>query len=218
MATTGFWPVRGNLKKVLDYADNPDKTTDRKYLDNDLYDALRYTENDDKTDECKYVSGVNCTAANAYHEMLLVKKKYGERGKVVAYHGYQSFKTDELTPEQCHTIGIETAKRMWGKDYQVLVTTHLNTDNLHNHFVVNSVSFRDGKKFRNSIEQHYDLREISDAICKEHGLSVLDNTAFSREQSKGAYWREQRGQPTHRTQLKQDVEYLLCSWPQIGES
>ena len=56
MATTGFWPVRGNLKKVLDYADNPDKTTDRKYLDNDLYDALRYTENDDKTDERKYVS------------------------------------------------------------------------------------------------------------------------------------------------------------------
>ena len=209
MATTGFWPVRGNLKKVLDYADNPDKTTDRKYLDNDLYDALRYTENDDKTDERKYVSGVNCTAANAYHEMLLVKKEYGERGKVIAYHGYQSFKADELTPEQCHVIGIETAKRMWGKDYQVLVTTHLNTDNLHNHFVVNSVSFRDGKKFRNSIEQHYDLREISDAICKEHGLSVLENAAFSREQSKGAYWREQRGQPTHRTQLKQDVEYCL---------
>lgn len=128
---------------------------------------------------------------------------------MVAYHGYQSFKTDELTPEQCHAIGIETAKRMWGKDYQVLVTTHLNTDNLHNHFVVNSVSFRDGRKFRNSIEQHYELREISDAICKEHGLSVLDNTAFSREQSKGAHWREQRGQPTHRAQLKQDIEYCL---------
>lgn len=209
MATTGFWPVRGNLKKVLDYADNPDKTTDQKYLDNDLYDALRYTENDDKTDERKYVSGVNCTAANAYHEMLLVKKKYGERGKVIAYHGYQSFKADELTPEQCHAIGIETAKRMWGKDYQVLVTTHLNTDNLHNHFVVNSVSFRDGKKFRNSIEQHYELREISDAICKEHGLSVLKNAKFDGGRSKGAYWREQKGQPTHRQQLKQDVEYCL---------
>ncbi len=216
MATTGFWPVRGNLKKVLDYADNPDKTTDRKYLDNDLYDALRYTENDDKTDERKYVSGVNCTAANAYSEMLLVKKKYGERGKVIAYHGYQSFKANELTPEQCHTIGIETAKRMWGKDYQVLVTTHLNTDNLHNHFVVNSVSFRDGKKFRNSIEQHYELREISDTICKEHGLSVLENAAFSRNQSKGAYWCEQRAQPTHRMQLKQDIEYCLkysTDWP-----
>lgn len=218
MATTGFWPVRGKLKKVLDYADNPDKTTAKEYLDEDLYQALRYTENDNKTDEKKYVSGVNCSATFAYEEMMAVKRKYGERGKVVAYHGYQSFKTDELTPEQCHAIGIETAKRMWGKDYQVLVTTHLNTDNLHNHFVVNSISFRDGKKFRNQISQHYDLREISDQICKEHGLSVLQNAKFYDGQSKGAHWREQRGQPTHRQQLKQDVEYCLkysMNWEQF---
>ncbi len=218
MATTGFWPVRGKLKKVLDYADNPDKTTAKEYLDEDLYQALRYTENDNKTDERKYVSGVNCSAAFAYEEMMAVKQKYGERGKVVAYHGYQSFKADELTPEQCHAIGIETAKRMWGKDYQVLVTTHLNTDNLHNHFVVNSISFKDGKKFRNQISQHYDLREISDAICKEHGLSVLQNAKFYGGQSKGAHWREQRGQPTHRQQLKQDVEYCLkysMNWEQF---
>jgi hypothetical protein len=218
VATTGFWPVRGKLKKVLDYADNPDKTTAKEYLDEDLYQALRYTENDNKTDERKYVSGVNCSAAFAYEEMMAVKQKYGERGKVVAYHGYQSFKADELTPEQCHAIGIETAKRMWGKDYQVLVTTHLNTDNLHNHFVVNSISFKDGKKFRNQISQHYDLREISDAICKEHGLSVLQNAKFYGGQSKGAHWREQRGQPTHRQQLKQDVEYCLkysMNWEQF---
>ena len=218
MATTGFWPVRGKLKKVLDYADNPDKTTAKEYPDEDLYQALRYTENDNKTDERKYVSGVNCSAAFAYEEMMAVKRKYGERGKVVAYHGYQSFKTDELTPEQCHAIGIETARRMWGKDYQVLVTTHLNTDNLHNHFVVNSVSFCNGKKFRNSIEQHYELREISDAICKEHGLSVLQNAPFHGGQSKGTYWREQKGQPTHRQQLKQDVEYCLqynMNWEQF---
>ena len=218
MATTGFWPVRGKLKKVLDYADNPDKTTAKEYLDEDLYQALRYTENDNKTDERKYVSGVNCSAAFAYEEMMAVRRKYGERGKVVAYHGYQSFKTDELTPEQCHAIGVETAKRMWGKDYQILVTTHLNTDNLHNHFVVNSISFRDGKKFRNQISQHYDLREISDQICKEHGLSVLQNAKLYGGQSKGMYWREQKGQPTHRQQLKQDVEYCLkysMNWEQF---
>ena len=147
MATTGFWPVRGYLKKVLEYADNPDKTTEKKFLDDDLYAALRYTENDGKTDERKHVSGINCSAAFAYEEMMAVKRRFGERGKVIAYHGYQSFKADELTPEQAHEIGLETARRMWGKDFQVLVTTHLNTDNLHNHFVVNSVSFRDGHKF-----------------------------------------------------------------------
>ena len=216
MATTGFWPVRGKLKKVLDYADNPDKTTERKYLDEDLYQALRYTEQDEKTDEKKYVSGINCSAAFAYREMVAVKQRFGERGKVIAYHGYQSFKTGEVTPEQAHEIGLETARRMWGKDFQVLVTTHLNTDNLHNHFVVNSVSFRDGHKFRNSIEQHRELREISDAVCKEHGLSVLTNAPFYGGRSKGAYWKEQKGQPTHRQQLKEDVEYCLrysMDWP-----
>ena len=136
--------------------------------------------------------------------------------KVIAYHGYQSFKTGEVTPEEAHQIGLETARRMWGKDFQVLVTTHLNTDNLHCHFVVNSVSFRDGHKFRNSIEQHRELREISDAVCKEHGLSVLRDAPFYSSQSKGAYWKEQKGQPTHRQQLKEDVEYCLrysTDWP-----
>lgn len=216
MATTGFWPVRGKLKKVLDYADNPDKTTERKYLDEDLYQALRYTEQDEKTDEKKYVSGINCSAAFAYREMVAVKQRFGERGKVIAYHGYQSFKTGEVTPEQAHKIGLETARRMWGEEFQVLVTTHLNTDNLHCHFVVNSFSFRDGHKFRNSIEQHRELREISDAVCKEHGLSVLRDAPFYSSQSKGAYWKEQKGQPTHRQQLKADVEYCLrysMDWP-----
>ena len=105
---------------------------------------------------------------------------------------------------------------MWGKDFQVLVTTHLNTDNLHCHFVVNSVSFKDGHKFRNSIEQHRELREISDSVCKEQGLSVLSNAPFYGGQSKGAYRKEQKGQPTHRQQLKEDVEYCLrysMDWP-----
>ena len=219
MATTGFWPVRGKLKKVLDYAGNPDKTTERKYLDEDLYQALRYTEQDEKTDEKKYVSGINCSAAFAYREMVAVKQRFGERGKVIAYHGYQSFKTREVTPEKAHEIGIETARRMWGKDFQVLVTTHLNTDNLHCHFVVNSVSFRDGHKFRNSIEQHRELRETSDAVCKEHGLSVLRDAPFYSGRSMGAYWKEQKGQPTHRQQLKEDVEYCLrysMDWPSFA--
>ena len=219
MATTGFWPVRGKLKKVLDYADNPDKTTEKKYLDDDLYAALRYTENDDKTDERKYASGINCSAVFAYQEMIAVKRRFGERGKVIAYHGYQSFKTGEVTPEKAHEIGLETARRMWGKDFQVLVATHLNTDNLHCHFVINSVSFRDGHKFRNSIEQHRELREISDAVCKEHGLSILTNAPFYGGQSKGAYWKEHKGQPTHRQQLKEDIEYCLrysLDWPSFA--
>ena len=66
MATTGFWPVKDRLKEVIDYAENPDKTIDKKYMDSDLYAALRYVSNDKKTDERMYVSGINCNAKRAY--------------------------------------------------------------------------------------------------------------------------------------------------------
>ena len=87
MATTGFWPVRGKLKDTIDYAENPNKTTAKEYLDDDLFDALRYAENDDKTDQKMFVTALNCSKSAAYEQMMAVKRKYGERGKVVAYHG-----------------------------------------------------------------------------------------------------------------------------------
>lgn len=93
----------------------------------------------------------------------------------MAYHGYQSFKAGEVTPEEAHRIGLETARRMWAGSYEVLVTTHLNTDNVHNHFVVNSVSFRDGRKYENHQRDHYRLREISDAICRELAEMSIDS-------------------------------------------
>ena len=142
MATTGFWLVKSRLKEVVDYARNPDKTTDKKFLDEDLYNALCYAENDDKTDQKMYVTAINCPTKRAYQSMVATKKRYGKLGGNVAYHGFQSFKTGEVTPEQAHQIGLETARRMWGNEYEIVVTTHLNTDNLHNHIVVNSVSFR----------------------------------------------------------------------------
>lgn len=142
MAVTGFWPVFKNLKATLDYADNPDKTTALEYLDEDLYAALRYAENDNKTDRKIFAGGINCSAQNACAEMIAVQRWFGLRGKVVGYHGIQSFREGEVTPERAFAIGKETARRMWGDRYQVLVTVHLNTDNVHCHFVVNPVSFK----------------------------------------------------------------------------
>ncbi len=147
MATTGFWPVKGRLKEVIEYARNPDKTTDSRYLDDDLYKALRYMEDDNKTDQKMYVTAINCPTKRAYEHMMATKQRYGKLSGNVAYHGFQSFRTGEVTPEQAHQIGLETARRMWGEEYEIVVTTHLNTDNLHNHIVVNSVSFRTGRKF-----------------------------------------------------------------------
>ena len=231
MAVTGFWPIYKNLKATLDYADNPDKTTDRRYLDDDLYAALSYAENDNKTDRKMYVGGINCSKQNAYAEMIAVQRRFGLRGKVVGYHGIQSFRESEVTPEQAFEIGMETARRMWGcgspvetsdcnsnqkhrpsrqarPGYQVLVTVHLNTDNVHCHFVVNPVSFKDGTKFQNKIGDHKELRRVSDEICREHGLSVLENSNFYGGHKKD-YWRHKSGKKTHRDYLREDVEYCL---------
>jgi len=208
MATTGFWPIKGRLKDAIDYAQNPDKTTDRKYLDDDLYSALRYAANDEKTDKKMYVSAINCPKQLAYETMMDTKRRYGKLGGNVAYHGYQSFKTGEVTPEEAHRIGMETARRMWGDDYEIVVTTHLNTDNIHNHIVVNSVSFRTGRKFENHISDHYRLREISDAVCQEHGKSVLKNAKFYGGE-KDAYWVHKDGGMTHRDILRRDIDEAL---------
>ena len=96
MATTGFWPVRSSLGTVIRYADNPDKTTNPKYLDDDLAQVLRYAENDDKTDQRLFVTGIHCTAEHALEDMTAVQRRFGLKGQIVAYHGYQSFKTGEV--------------------------------------------------------------------------------------------------------------------------
>lgn len=210
MAVTGFWPVFKNLKSTLDYADNPDKTTAPEYLDEDLCAALRYAENDDKTDRKMFVGGINCSAQNAYAEMIAVQRRFGLRGKAVGYHGIQSFREGEVTPEQAFAIGKETARRMWGNKYQVLVTVHLNTDNVHCHFVVNPVSFKDGTKFKNKIGDHKELRKISDEICREHELSVLENSDFYSKGKKKEYWVHKAGKQTHRDMLHRDVEEALA--------
>lgn len=210
MATTGFWPVKSRLKEVIDYAENPDKTTDKKYLDDDLYAALRYVGDDDKTDKKMFVSAINCPTKRAYEYMMATKRRFGKNGGNVAYHGYQSFVSDEVTPEEAHRIGMETARRMWGGDYEIVVTTHLNTDNIHNHIVVNSVSFRTGRKFENHISDHYKLREISDGVCAEYGKSVLPPSKFTGSRKKD-YWVNKNGGKTHRDVLRQDVDEAISN-------
>lgn len=135
MATTGFWPIKGDLKGVVDYARNPEKTI----IPDELRKAIDYAGNPDKTEHMMFVSALNCPKQRAYERMTDTKKRFGKLGGNVAYHGFQSFRPGEVTPEECHAIGVETARRMWGDDYEVLIATHLNTDALHNHFVVNSV-------------------------------------------------------------------------------
>lgn len=117
MAVTGFWPIYKNLKATLDYADNPDKTTDRRYLDDDLYAALSYAENDNKTDRKMYVGGINCSKQNAYAEMVAVRDGSGFVAKwsaITEYkvsvkarsHRSRRLKSAKQPPERCGAIGI----------------------------------------------------------------------------------------------------------------
>ncbi len=126
MATTGFWPVKGSLKDLLNYTENPEKTT----VKDELHSVLEYASNGEKTENRQYIAGINCSVRNAYNEMIAIKKRFGERGKNIAYHGYQSFEAGEVTSELALEIGTETARRMWGKNYQVIIALHMNTDNL----------------------------------------------------------------------------------------
>ena len=149
MAVTKIWPVKGRLDAVIRYAGNEEKTrlSDLTCLSagkDDLGDVLQYAANDTKTTRKSqlFVSGVNCVPEIARQQMELTKQQFGKTGGTVAFHAYQSFRPGEVTPEQCHAIGVELAKRVWGDRFQVLVATHLNTDCCHNHFVINSVSLR----------------------------------------------------------------------------
>ncbi len=109
----------------------------------------------------------------ALQEMRNTKKQFFKATGIQCFQGVQSFVKGEVTPEQAHEIGIKLAEELWGDKFQVIVSTHLNTDNLHNHFVLNSVSFLDGKRFCNTKREYATMRKASDKLCEEYGLSVL---------------------------------------------
>lgn len=209
MAVTKIWPVRDNLGRVLDYAENHLKTANPEAYSpqelNDLQNVLGYAANADKTSQQFFVTGVNCIGEIAYEQMIATKQRFGKTGGNLAYHAYQSFAPDEVTPEQCHRIGVALAKRLWGDRYEVLVTTHLNTHCVHNHLVVNSVSRIDGKKLNNNYAMYFDgLRKESDNICREHGFSVVENPG--RSGNRYVREAEKRGEPTMWNIIRSDID------------
>ncbi len=206
MAVTKIWPVKDSLARVVDYAQNPDKT-----IYSDLRSVLHYAANEEKTiegeEQTMFVTGVNCNRDTAFQEMQAVKERFGKTGGNVAYHAYQSFKSGEVTPELCHRLGVELAKRMWGDEYQVLVATHFNTGTYHNHFVVNSVGLWDGRKFNCGKRAYYQFRQLSDDLCREYQLSTIKNPKGKTPRS--IYFAEKRGEPTKYNLMRQALDAAL---------
>lgn len=223
MAVTSLWAVKGWLGKVVLYVEDPEKTSvpkcyeERGSATQDLDDVIRYAIDQEKTtlpEEIPYrqrlVSGVNCNPATARQEMLAVKRRFGKEDGVVAYHGYQSFAPGECSPELAHELGLKLACQLWGERYQVLVATHLDKENhLHSHFVINTVSFVDGKKFHRTGQDYRAMREASDVLCREYGLSIIETPQPGKSKHYAEHRAEQQGKPTWRSLIKRDVDTAL---------
>lgn len=228
MATTSIWRVKGWLGKVVIYAENPEKTANPKFYTQEdmteqdgqqLSDVIRYAVNSRKTqkadnEDCavvhRFVSGINCSPSTARDEMLAVKKRFGKESGTVAYHGYQSFAPGEATPEMAHEIGMKLAARLWGDRYQVIVATHLDKENhLHNHFVLNTVSFVDGIKYHRTKKDYHDMQTVSDELCREYRLSVIENPQYGKAKQYGEWRAEQEQRPTWRGLIRADMDEAI---------
>lgn len=201
MATTSLWHIKGRLKDLIDYVENPAKTVPKGT--EDFFNVFSYIQNPQKTADGSFVTAINCLKQTALRQMILVKQRYGKEDKYIAWHGYQSFQPGEITPEVCHEIGVKLANEMWGDRFQIIVTTHLDKGHLHNHFCFNSVSFRDGKKYNYSKVEQHRLREVSDRLCREYGLSVIKNAR--KAPSRPVWQDEQSGKPTRYNIYREDV-------------
>ena len=142
------------MKKVIDYCSREDKTIEQKT-------------------GIRYLSGVNCNGTNAYEDFIATKMLHQKMSGFMFYHYDQSFHPDEIiTHDKAHEIAKEFAEKAW-PGHEVLVATHCDAKHIHSHFVVNSVSFKDGKKLHQTPNTLKELRELSDEICQKYGLSTL---------------------------------------------
>ena len=211
MAVCEIWDVRGRLDHPIDYAENPEKTANPKYTEADLQamvDVMEYATNKDKTEQRYFVTGVNCDPTTARDEMMIAKAGWNDESEIVCYHGFQSFKHGEVTPEQAHEVGVKLAQKMWGDRFQVIVATHLNTECLHNHFVVNSVSFTDGKHYHDNKANLRLLRQRSDELCREYALSVIEHPS-GKKKPYALYQAEKNGMPTRDNVTRQAVDEAI---------
>ncbi len=214
MAVTSLWPIKYRLDKVINYVRNPEKITEEYYSENAamhvIDGVLEYAADDTKTERRAYVTCLNCGEQTAARDFVDTKKLWRKDDGRLCYHGYQSFKPGEVNAATAHAIGVELAEQLWGERFQVVVATHCNTGSYHNHFVINSVSFRDGYKFYNSKADYRQMREVSDRLCREHGLSIIEE-ARGKGKNHALYAAKQNGKPTHAQMIRGDIDRAIAA-------
>lgn len=184
---------------------------------------IRYILNGNKTDEMKLATGLNCSTVpeSAYEEMgnifeSFAKERFskksqnadvGGKEKIRLHHYIQSFKPNEITPEQAHRIGVEWAEKVFGRDRQVLITTHIDRRHIHNHFAVAAYDLY-GKRWYDNKETLKRCRDISDKICKSHGLSIIVNQEYHSNQ-KYSDWLARQRNVSWKTRLCDEIDRLV---------
>ena len=197
--------LQGRIKA---YTQDPEKTS--------LEAAIDYALDREKTEQTCFETAVNCDRESVYADMMDTKRRWGKEGrKRKGYHIIQSFAPGEVTPDQAHAVGVEFARRLLGDRYEAVVSTHLNKAHLHSHIVFNSVSFVDGAMYRDQLKDYYGgdgvgIRGTSDAICREHGLSIIEPSEPLGGPVSRAEWEAARqGKATVRDLIRQDVDEAI---------
>lgn len=211
MAVTKIKRIRGNPGDPLSYIGNPEKTRNRDFSEADrqaLADIIAYAADEKKTEKRYFTTGINCDVENAREQFNITKLSFNKTGGIVCGHCMQSFDGYEVTPEVAHEIGVQMAKELWGDRFQVVVATHLNTNNVHNHIVFNSVSFVDGKRFHFCTEETMRIRAVSDRICRERNLSVIEHPEGKRLPY-SLYKMERAGMPTRYNVARQALDEAI---------
>lgn len=209
MSIIKAFAVRKQLKKTVNYITDSDKT------DSDLARKIDYALNSEKTagtaaasEQFLYESVINLPdVKTAYAHMQATKERFDKTGGVLGYHIIQSFKPGEITADRCHELGRKLASEMFGAGYEIVIGTHLNRKHLHNHIVLNSVSFIDGKKLRFNKQSYRELQEISDQLCRKYGLSVIESKAHGKSYKE--WLNEKEGKPTVRGQIRADIDQAI---------
>ena len=190
MAVTKIKAIRGTLSKAIAYILNPEKT-----------------------DEKLLVSSYGCASETAAREFEWTRKIAEQKGmnpvRIIARHVIQSFEIGEVTPELAHEIGKQFADEILGGKYEYVLTTHIDKDHVHNHLIFNAVDFVDYHAYKSYKQIYYDMREVSDRLCKENGLSVIPPS-----QNKGMGYKEyteaKRG-TSWKQKLKQTIDRLVIT-------
>lgn len=208
MAYTKILVIHNRLDKCVGYTQDPEKTS--------LEAAIDYALDREKTEQTCFETAINCDRESVYADMMDTKRRWGKEGrKRKGYHIIQSFAPGEVTPDQAHAVGVEFARRLLGDRYEVIVSTHLNKAHLHSHIVFNSISFVDGAMYRDQLKDYYGgdgvgIRGTSDAICREHGLSIIEPSEPLGGPVSRAEWEAARqGKATVRDLIRQDVDEAI---------